>query len=214
MGPSDGRKQLRAAKKEIDCLKQRLEKKHMECMERAKQNAELVNQCKDRSGKVTELMDILRAQKSGVIGEKVVEKGLQNAELVVQLAGLQQRLQESETALARTKEEKRQADQMLKRVKKNEDLELVEVEEEKVAKLLKERDSYKTMALGLGDIVRSLNAITIPYDKHDRNSNPPTSAVQSQNHSLNNVRRKVDAIERDRQCRIEENEILRREGRC
>jgi hypothetical protein len=218
MVESDIVEQLGAANGEITRLRQRLYQKEQECQDllddcnfKAARSWDLEQQCKDRSAKAAELMEILGAKTPDAMGEKLLVKGLQNAEFTFHLRSLRQKLEHTEAELEMMKTEREKNDEMVSHITEKSAMLSLRLDEElsKRERLVKERDSYKTMVLELSDVVRSLNCISVSYDKEEgMDEKSPSSAEQSQLMSMRNVKRKVEAIEKDRQLLIRENECL------
>ena len=212
--------QLDAARVEINKLRQRLHRKDQQCLELqdevelvSAQVLELEEQCRDRSAKAAELMEILGAKTPDAIGEKLLEKGLQNAEFSQQLSNLRQRLQDTERELETANRERKKTKKSMSNISQKNDkltqkLKDVEAENEH---LTKQRETYKPLILELGNVVRSLNTISVTYTKVEKDSNAPLSAAEAQVHSLRNIKRKVEAIEKERKLFINENDFLREE---
>ena len=220
LGKSNKEHQLDAAWKEIERLKQSLMRKDHECVELrdnsgivSTQLMELEAQCRDRTAKVAELMEILGAKTQDAIGKKLIEKGLQNAEYQVQVTKLQKRLNDMEWELTRAKKEKMESKQDATQISKDHDQLTQELQVAKAdnENLMKERETYKPLILELSDVVRSLSTISVTYSKVEKDHLVPSSAAEAQVHSLRNVKRKVAAIEEDRQLLFKEKDVLRAE---
>jgi chromosome segregation ATPase len=77
-----------------------------------------------------------------------------------------------------------------------------------VEKLGQEREANKTMLLQLSDIVRTLQSVPIDYDQ----VNPMESLLRPQDMSLQNIKRKVEAIMADRERLMQRCENLTEEN--
>lgn len=173
-----------------------------ECNFKSKRIADLEHQCMVRSEKVTQLCDVMATKRTDEIREKLLQKSL----LVVQCM-------EDNKALHRTNESLR-----TQLVSTNNTIESMKVEREKNRRLI----------LELSDVVRALNSVTVNYERYKNSKDtinegggdgidtgdgggggaPPTN----QHQPLQNVRRKILAIEYDRQQLVQERDRLKEDN--
>lgn len=156
---------------------------------------DLEQTCVARSAKVSQLVQVIAAKKTSEMQEILLEKSLQVADLVQERHKLERDIVNLEEELAMTKVT--------------------------ATKLKQDRDKNNKLLLELSDIVRTLNTIAVEYEKVDSkatdSSESSTSGASSNssmpmNQPLRNVKRKIQAIEQDRQRLVQEREMLRVEN--
>jgi chromosome segregation ATPase len=135
--------------------------------------------------KTAELTEILQTRGPDETRERLTIKALQNAELTVQVQALRHHLNNSAENV-----ETLEAD--------------LRLSTETVQKLAEERKSHQRMLVELSDVVRTLGRIEVEYDKSENKA----SNWMAPDDSLENIKRKINAMEEDRQRRIQENEDL------
>jgi hypothetical protein len=201
---------LKVAEDDNESLKRRLQNKedaHENLQEelnyKSARVADLEQQCKDKSAKVTELWDNAQARTPGEVEEKLLVKSLQNAEYALLIDKLRLQVQEAASDMETLKKEWDEAN------KKNYTLELkIKATLASRDRMISERDGNKKMLLELSDVVRTLNCVSVTYDKQESSSNFPATSE----HSIKNIKRKIGAIEKDRQLLCRENESLQEEN--
>lgn len=166
-----------------------------ECKYKTGRIADLEQQCSARSSKLSQLAQIMTSKKTNAAEEKLVQATLKVAELEEQ-------------------------HKLLKRA--NDELS-GELDEANVAmsNMRKDREKNNRLLLELSDMIRTLNRIAIDYekigggDKGDGSSgqNPSSNNinVDPQDQSLKNVKRKIEAIDHDRQRLLRERDALQEE---
>ena len=158
--------------------------------------ADLEQQCIARSSKLSQLAQVMTAQKTNEMQEKLVQKSLQVAELEEHLKRVQRSNVELGTELGESN--------------------LV------MNNMRKDREKNNRLLLQLSDIVRTLNRIAIDYQKVSSGDGgggnnsiggsedgSGTTTEDPQNQSLQNVKRKIEAIDRDRQQLVHERDGLK-----
>jgi hypothetical protein len=201
---------LKVADDDNDSLKRRLQNKEdayenlqEELNYKSARVVDLEQQCKEKSAKNTELWENVQARAPGEVEEKLLIKSLQNADYSLLIDKL--RLQEQEAASDMETLKKQCADAK----KENYKLELkIKAAIASRDRMISERDGNKKMLLELGDVVRTLNRVSVTYDKQESSSDFPATSE----HSIKNIKRKIGTIEKDRQLLCRENESLQEEN--
>ncbi|KAG7358442.1 hypothetical protein IV203_015030 [Nitzschia inconspicua] len=150
---------------------------------------DLEETCVARSAKVSQLVQVIAAKKTSEIQEALLEKSLQVADLIQERHKLERNIVNLEEELATTKV--------------------------MATKLKQDRDKNNKLLLELSDIVRTLNTIAVEYEKVDNKTTDDDSATSNSsasmpmNQPLRNVKRKIQAIEHDRQRLVRERDLLK-----
>jgi len=176
--------QLHEAQIEIEQLREKL-------LERENENQNLKHENNFHTIKAMELAEIIAKRGSDETVELLKQKAVQNAELTIQVQELRHHLLQTSDQV-----ESLQSDLRLSNVT--------------VEKLADERKSHQRMLVELGDVVRALGRIEVKFEKSDSLAASNWMAADS---SMENIKRKVDAIEEDRQDRIRENKHLQEDIR-
>lgn len=170
-----------AAKHEIDELKQRLTKREDDI-----HNMEM--DLNFHVLKAQELQDVLDSSASNTLRSKLEVKALQNTELTLQVQELRYQLEGSNHRASEFEAEAKRSS-------------------ERIRKLNEGKKSNQKLLVEMSDVVRTLGQIEIDYAKEDEtptNSSAPLA-------SLDNIKRKIRAIEDDRQKYISANQKLQTE---
>ncbi len=138
--------------------------------------------------KAQELEGILAETRPDEFQQKLQLKAVQNAGLTVQVQELRRQLDEASFQ------------------RHNADMELTKAMD-KIQRLTDERKSHHKMLVEMSDVVRMLGQIDIDYTKV--NEEPSSWTIHDK--TLDNIKRKIHAMEHDRQSRIEENHELQTE---
>lgn len=171
--------QLAAANREINDLKRELREKDCEFQE-------LEFERNFHAIKAEELGEMLKTQKDDEMLNQLRIKTEQNADLTVQVQELRYHLIKMTGNVDTLSVELRQS-------------------ADTVHRLSEERKSHQRMLIELSGVVRSIGNISLGYEKSDLQT---TDGKLSEFSSLENIKRKVEAIEEDRQWHIHEKENL------
>ena len=201
---------LKVADDDNDSLKRRLQNKEdayenlqEELNYKSARVVDLEQLCKEKSAKVTELWENVQARAPSEVEEKLLVKSLQNADYALLIDKLRLQAQEAASDMETLKKEWDDAN------KENYKLELkMKAALASRDRMISERDGNKKMLLELSDVVRTLNCVSVTYDKQESSSNFPATSE----HSIKNIKRKIGAIEKDRQLLCRENESLQEEN--
>lgn len=190
---------LEQRNRQIKTLRQELEEKHAafqdlqhDYKDQVSKIQDLEETCIARSAKVSQLVQVIAAKKTSEMQEVLLEKSLQVADLVQERHKLEREIVNLEEELAATKVT--------------------------AVKLKQDRDKNNKLLLELSDIVRTLNTIAVEYERvdnkytDDESATSGSSASMPMNQPLRNVKRKIQAIEHDRQRLVQERDMLRREN--
>ena len=134
--------------------------------------------------KSEELEAVLAIKDPSEHGNQLKLKILQNAELTTQLQGMRRQLDEGRYMQSSIEKELWQAQDTIKR-------------------LSEERRAHQRMVIQMSDVLRTLGAIEVEYEKTEE-----ASSWSSPERSLDNIKMKIHALENDRQRLIMENREL------
>jgi hypothetical protein len=187
-------RQVKSLQHELQIQQDAFQDLQSNCDHQVTKIQDLEQTCVARSAKVSQLVQVIAAKKTSEMQETLLEKSLQVADLVQERHKLEQEIVNLEDELAETKVA--------------------------ATKLKQDRDKNNKLLLELSDIVRTLNTIAVEYEKVDTktgDSESTTSGASSSgsmpmNQPLRNVKRKIQAIEQDRQRLVRERDMLRQEN--
>lgn len=157
-------------------------------------NEELLRDYSTQMMQTAELSKMMETHNEDDLRLQLQVKSLQCAELTVQVQHLRKVVDECNTKVRNVEGD-------------------LKLSVETVGKLAEERKVHQMMIVELGDVVRTLGQIPVDYQRTDNNNNKNNNnsdwtSSSPASESLANVKRKVMAIEEDRQHRIQEIELL------
>ena len=138
--------------------------------------------------KINEMNEIMSAKEPDEMREQLRAMSDQNAELTVQVQELRYHLNNASTKIESLTDDLNQSNKA-------------------VNKLKTEKKSHQKMLIEFGDVVRALGHISVDYDR----SNTQATTLVSKEPSLENIKRKIVAIEEDRQFHIQETMRMQQE---
>lgn len=204
---------LESTKRENADLKERLERQSIEYDDLRDAHAfqderidDLEFQCLEKSAKISNLSEILESRDTNELEERLLVKSMEHAEMALSVDRLRHALQKCEAANQRLLDEKGSLTMVNEELtKKLEDCTAAwqksKMEQERNHKLLIE----------MGDVVQTLNSATAEFEK-EKAANAGVSSCSPQGaNPLDSIKRKIKAMEEDRQRLIHECESLREE---
>jgi hypothetical protein len=161
---------------------------------------DLEYQCVEKSSRISSLACMLENRQPNELEENLLQKSLEHAELSLSVDRLRMALSKCEKANRRLFQEKETLEMVNEQLSKK-------VEESTTAwhQAKKEQQQNRKLLLEMGDVVRSLNCVTVDFE----------STIPSQEHgrgSFENIKRKIHAMEEDRQKLIQECMSLREDN--
>ncbi len=201
---------LEVTQRENDELKERLTCKSAECENLREEHAfqieridDLEFQCLEKSAKISNLSDLLETRgEPNELQEKLLSKSLEHAEISLSVDRLRLALQKSESSNQALLQEKETLLLVNEELSKK-----VEDYASAWERSTREQERNRKLLIEMGDVVRTLNCATIEFEKESRDS-----GASSHPNSLQNIKRKIQAMEEDRQRLIKECESLRQEN--
>ena len=205
---------LKEARDEIERLKGHLRSREIayqdlqeECNYKTARTADLEQHYKKQSATIRELWENVGSRSRDEFQEKLLVTSLQNAEyaheiekLRMQIQGLKSNLKFAENERAILQEKNSALVLKLNATTASRD------------GLLQNREIDQKLLLELSDIVRALNCVHVSYEREEKKIDLPISIHELQGHSIQNIKRKIEAIESDRKLQVKENEFLREEN--
>lgn len=202
-------KSLKASQAKISMLKRTLSQTTTELQETKKECAvksdrinDLELQCIEKSEKLATLSIALESRDTNELQEQLLQRSMAHAEENLSVGRLRMELQKSDLntkAIIEERDTLQEVNEELAR--KVEDTTFL------LDKVKREYDRNSKLLLEMGDIVRTLNCVTVSFDMdHDKNGNSP------QESPIKNIKRKIQAMEDDRKRLREECASLRRDN--
>lgn len=157
-------------------------------------------QCLEKSSRITSLSLILETRNMNQLQEDFLQKSTEHAEMSLCVDRLRIALQKCENANQRLLEEKETLQMVHQQLSKK-------VEESTMAwdEAKREQRRNRKLLLDMGDVVRTLNCVTVDFESKI----PPH---QHAKYPMENIKRKIHAMEGDRRRLIQECNSLREEN--
>ena len=205
------RSKLDSTQRENKSLKDRLDRQTTELEDLRDEHTffndridDLEFQCLEKSAKIANLTEIIETKgNTNELQENFLQKSMKNAEMSLSIDRLRHALQKCESANQHLLEEK---DSL---TAANAELSM-KAEEATLAwqQSRKEQERNRKLLIELGDVVRTLNCATIEFEKETEGK----TGASSQQNPLDNIKRKIQAMEQDRQRLITECASLRKDN--
>jgi hypothetical protein len=216
------REELELALNENKRLKESLRLKENECQDlkegfeyKSAKADDFEQECKQKAAKVKQLRDMIKAKSTDEITEKLMQKSFQNADFSLELDKLRHQLTQKTSDMAKLEAEHDEQQKVLTKMSERQGQILLQLDElkSKRDRMKKELHTDKRMLLELSDVVRTLQFVTVSYDKDEEVGDASSPSIdRPQESSVKNIKRKIEAIEHDRQLLIKECEFLREEN--
>ena len=158
-------------------------------------------QCVEKSARISSLAGILEHRKTTEMQEILLQKSLEHAEMSLSVDRLRLALNKCEQANQRLLEEKGTLQMVNEELSKKVEQSTMSWDQAK-----KEQQQNRKMLLEMGDVIRTLNCFTVDFDATKIGRGEQGSG------SLENIKRKIQAMEDERQRLIQECNSLRQDN--
>jgi DNA repair exonuclease SbcCD ATPase subunit len=192
-------------KRNLQCKQEQYEDLQQECNYKTAKIADLQEQRKKDSAKVVQLSEILEARQPNEVQRKLIEKSMQYAENAHRIDTLQSEVQKTKSEKQGLLEERDSLSASNAELWRR-----LEHATSTIDKMKQEREKNNKMLLGLGDIVRTLNCLSVDYQTNSDEIEDCADRPHGQ--AVKNIKRKIEAFENDRQNLRKECKALRDEN--